>query len=167
MKYLKVMFLLVCITGFSQTKVGTINVDYIISKMPELETVKKQVAEYGTKLDADLQKKINDYKTKMEAYKAGEADFTEAQKQEKQQELIDAENDINKFQQNGSKLIGINRDDKMRPLYAKIGQVLDKVAKEEGFTQILTTGTSLAYFDEKYDVTLLVLQELGITVTEE
>ena len=167
MKYLKIIFLFICITGFSQTKVGTVNVDYIVSKMPELETVKKQVEEYSTKLDADLQKKVQDYQAKVEAYKAGEATFTETQKQEKQQEILTAENDITKFQQNGNKLISINRDDKMRPLYNKIGVALDKVAKAEGYTQILTTDNSLVYFDETYDVTLLVLKELGITVTEE
>ncbi|HBY69125.1 MAG TPA: outer membrane chaperone Skp, partial [Flavobacteriaceae bacterium] len=73
MKYLKIIFLFICVTGFSQTKVGTVNVDYIVSKMPELETVKKQVEEYGTKLDADLQKKVQEYQAKVEAYKAGEA----------------------------------------------------------------------------------------------
>ena len=56
----------------------------------------------------------------------------------------------------------------MRPLYTKIGEALDKVVKAEGYTQILTTGNnSLAYFDDSYDVTILVLKELGITVTEE
>ena len=168
MKYLKIIFLFICVTGFSQTKVGTVNVDYIVSKMPELETVKKQVEEYGTKLDADLQKKVQEYQAKVEAYKAGEATFTDAQKQEKQQEILTAENDIAKFRQNGNQLIGINRDEKMRPLYTKIGEALDKVVKAEGYTQILTTGNnSLAYFDDTYDVTILVLKELGITVTEE
>ncbi|UAB81007.1 OmpH family outer membrane protein [Marixanthomonas sp. SCSIO 43207] len=167
MKYLNVLFLFVCLSGFSQTKVGTINVDYIISKMPELETVKKQVEEYGTKLDTDLQKKVTEYQAKIDAYKTSEASLTEEQKKEKQQEIIDAENDIAKFQQNGSKLISINRDEKMRPLYTKIGEALDKVAEAEGYTQILTANSSLAYYSNDYDVTLLVLKELGITVTEE
>ncbi|HBY69124.1 MAG TPA: hypothetical protein DEG69_16070, partial [Flavobacteriaceae bacterium] len=83
-------------------------------------------------------------------------------------EILTAENDIAKFRQNGNQLIGINRDEKMRPLYTKIGEALDKVVKAEGYTQILTTGNnSLAYFDDSYDVTILVLKELGITVTEE
>jgi len=166
MKYLKIIFLLICITGFSQTKVGTINVDFIISNMPELETVKKEVEEYGTKLDADLQKKLEDYQAKLKVYKEGEATFTDAQKQEKQLELRNAENDITKFQQNGSKLININRDEKMRPLYTKIGEALDKVAKKQSYTQVLTANSSLAYYDNKYDVTLLVIKELGIEVEE-
>lgn len=167
MKYLKIIFLLICITGFSQTKVGTINVDYIVSQMPELETVKKDVEAYSKTLDADLQKKVTDYKAKVEAYKAGEASFTDAQKETKQQELVTAENDIAKFQQNGNKLIGIKRDDKMRPLYTKIGEALDKVAKAGGYTQVLTANASVVYFEDKYDITKDVLKELGITVTEE
>ena len=67
MKYLNIIFLFICITGFSQTKVGTINVDYIVSLMPELEDVKKDVEAYSKTLDADLQKKVTDYKAKIEA----------------------------------------------------------------------------------------------------
>tara|TARA_R100001369_G_scaffold83854_2_gene116403 strand:- start:217 stop:720 length:504 start_codon:yes stop_codon:yes gene_type:complete len=167
MKYLNIIFLFICITGFSQTKVGTINVDYIVSQMPELETVKKEVEEYSKTLDTDLQKKVTDYKAKVEAYKTGEASFTEAQKQEKQQELVNAESDIAKFQQNGNKLISIKQDDKMRPIYTKIGQALDKVAKAGGYTQVLTADASVVYFEDKYDLTKEVLKELGITITEE
>jgi len=167
MKYLNIIFLFICITGFSQTKVGTINVDYIVSQMPELESVKKEVEAYSKTLDVDLQKKVTDYKAKIEAYKIGEASFTDAQKQEKQQELATAENDIAKFQQNGNKLIGIKRDEKMRPLYTKIGEALDKVAKAGSYTQVLTADASVVYFEDKYDITKDVLKELGITVTEE
>ncbi len=167
MKYLKIIFLLICITGFSQTKVGTINVDYIISNMPELETVNKEVEEYATKLDADLQKQLEDYQAKLKVYREGEATFTDAQKQEKQLELRNVQNDINKFQQNGTKLININRDEKMRPLYTKIGEALDKIAKEQGYTQVLTVNSSLAYYDNNFDVTRLVLKELGIKIEEE
>ncbi|WP_339700066.1 OmpH family outer membrane protein [uncultured Marixanthomonas sp.] len=166
MKYLNIIFLFICITGFSQTKVGTINVDYIVSLMPELEDVKKDVEAYSKTLDADLQKKVTDYKAKIEAYKAGEASFTDVQKQTKQQELADAENDIAKFQQNGNKLIGIKRDDKMRPVYNKVGQALDKVAKAGKYTQVLTADASLVYFEDEYDLTLDVLKELGITIPE-
>ncbi|WP_116695470.1 OmpH family outer membrane protein [Marixanthomonas spongiae] len=167
MKYLSILALFISITAFSQTKVGTIDVDYVVSKMPELETVNKEVEEYTSKLDADLQKKVTDYKEKIEAYKTSEATLTIAQKKEKQQELAAAENDIAKFQQTGNSLIGIKRDDEMRPLYTKIGDALEKVAKAQGYTQILQTDASLVYLDDKYDITLAVLKELGITVTEE
>jgi len=42
------------------------------------------------------------------------------------------------------------------------------VAKENGYTQILTiTGNEFAYIDSKFDITELVLKNLGITIPKE
>ena len=73
---------------------------------------------------------------------------------------------ITKFQQNGSQLISLKRDDALRPLYSKIGVALEKVAKAEGYTQVLQTDVVVVYLDSNYDLTLKVLKELGIEVKE-
>ena len=52
----------------------------------------------------------------------------------------------------------------MRPLYTKIGEALDKVAEAEGYTQILTANSSLAYYSNDYDVTLLVTSKNAVTI---
>ena len=55
----------------------------------------------------------------------------------------------------------------MRPLYKILNNAINTVAKENGYTQILTTkGNQFAYIDEKFDVTKLVIAELGIQEQE-
>lgn len=150
----------------AQTKVGTIDVDYIISKLPELTTIQTQMVTYGKELDNELQTKLTNYDAQVEAYKAGEVGFTEAQKQQKQTAILAIEEDINKFQQNGNQLVQLKRDELLRPAYQRIGASLEKLAKAQGYTQVLQTDNTLVYLDPTYDLTRQVLTDLGIKLEE-
>jgi len=167
MKTIKFLFLFLSITSFAQSKVGTIDIDFIISKMPELPTMQKDVETYGKGLEADLAKKYDAYNVLVEDYKAGESGFTPEVKLQKQQAITEAENDITKFQQNGTKLVGIKRDELLRPVYKKIGDALEKLAQAEGYTQVFQIDNTLVYIDSNYDLTIMVLKELGIEYTPE
>ncbi|MBZ0326845.1 MAG: OmpH family outer membrane protein [Altibacter sp.] len=167
MRILAILFLFISFSAFSQTKVGTVDVDFILSKMPEIPSVQKQVEDYGKELDADFKKNLEAYDALVKAYTEGEAGLTIAQKKTKQEEIIAAENDLNKIQQNGSKLMNIKRDELLRPLYQKIGVSLEKIAKAEGYTQVLQLDNSVVYADNTYDLTLTILKDLGITIEEE
>lgn len=167
MKLLKITFLFLCVTGFAQSKVGTIDVDYIIGQMPELSSVQKQVKDYGDGLDADLQKKLNAYQIAIDKYKTDEAGLTINQKKGRQDSIIAIENDIQQFQQNGNQLIVLKQEEYLKPLYEKIGIALEKIAQAEGYTQVLLRNNDVVYVDNRFDLTLTVLKELGIEVKEE
>tara|TARA_R110002124_G_scaffold287089_1_gene470371 strand:- start:149498 stop:150001 length:504 start_codon:yes stop_codon:yes gene_type:complete len=162
MKIVKFLFLFLSISAFAQSKVGTVDVDFILSKMPELPAIQKDVETYGKSLEADLSKKYEAYNLLVEAYKKEEAGYTNEVKLQKQKEITDSENDIAKFQQNGSKMVALKRDEVLRPLYAKIGEALEKVAKAEAFTQVLQINNDLVYLEPEYDLTVKVLNEMGI-----
>ena len=167
MKLLKITFLFLCVNGFAQSKVGTIDVDYIISQMPGLSNVQKQVQDYGKGLDADLQKKLTEYQTAIDKYKTDEAGLTINQKKGRQDSIIAMESDIQNFQQNGSQLIVLKQEEYLKPLYEKIGIALEKIANAEGYTQVLLRNNDVVYVDNRFDLTLAVLKELGIEIKEE
>lgn len=165
MKYLKLLVLFVCMSGFSQnSKVGTIDIDFILSKMPELADVQKQVQEYTKGLETDLQKKMKALENGVAIYKQNETTYTLNQRKVKQDSLLQLEADMNKFQQNGNQLIMLKREEYMRPLYDKIGQALEKVAAAGEYTQVLLRNDDVVYVDNRLDVTLAVLKEMGIEV---
>jgi len=148
-----------------QSKVGTIDSDFILSKMPELTKVQEELKTYNTKLEGDLKVKVDDYQAKVKAYQEGAAAMTEPMKKTKQEEIIGIENDIAKFRQNGAQLVKIEQNRLLQPLYTKIGKALEEVAKAEGYTQVLTITTSgLAFIDPKFDLTKTVMTKLGIPV---
>ena len=155
--------ILLTTVSFSQTKLGTVNSDLIISKMPQMKNVQRRVENYGKRLDSTFQIKAKDYQAKIEAYKAVEKTLSEADKTTKIQEITVIEQEMGKFRKNGSTMMQLQRDENMRPLYKKLSEVIAEVAKANGYTQILTTnGNQFGYIDDKFDITQLVLDKLGI-----
>ena len=47
-----IALLLVCFGANAQSKVGTVDSDYIISKMPQLKGVQERIKNYGKRLDS-------------------------------------------------------------------------------------------------------------------
>ncbi|NND87629.1 MAG: OmpH family outer membrane protein [Flavobacteriaceae bacterium] len=164
MKFFKILFLFICVSGFAQHKVGTIDIDYILSQMPGLPAAQAQVETYGTELEGDLKAKMDLYNTLIKSYQESEATLSEADRTLKQQEIVTAEEDIKKFQQNGAQLINLKRDEVLAPMYQKIGDSLEKIAKAEGYAQVLQINNNIVYISEENDLTLAVLKDLGIEV---
>lgn len=148
----------------AQSKVGTIDIDYIISNMPQLEQLNEDVKTYGADLDNQLQVKVTKYKALISVYEQSESTYSEEDKKTKQDEIIALEQDIQNFQKNGASLVQIHRNELLNPLYKLIGEALNTVAAEGKFTQILTITNSIAYLDPNFDITLLTMTKMGITI---
>ncbi len=162
------ILLVTTFTFQGQSKLGTIDVDFILSKMPEIESVQKDLKTYGETLDSQLQEKMTAYQEKLDVYNKNVESFTQQQLTEEQTAIFTLEEDITKFRQNGIQLMRIKEDELKRPLYMKIAENMDVIAKEQNFTQILNTGadSSIVYLDPKLDITLAVLAKMGIEVEE-
>ncbi len=165
-----IISILVLIVSFqlsAQSKTGTIDTEFILSKMPELAKVQEELKTYNGKLESDLKVKVDEYQAKIKDYQEKSTSFTEPMKKTKQEEIINLENDITKFRQNGSQLVQLQQNKLLQPLYQKIGKALEEVAKAEKFTQVFTITTSgLAYIDPNYDLTQKVMTKLGIKLEE-
>ena len=80
---LKITFILALFfIGFTnaQTKVGTVDSELIISKMPQMKGVLQRVENYGKQLDSSFQIKATEYKTKVDSFKAEEKIMTDDDK---------------------------------------------------------------------------------------
>lgn len=169
----KVVFILclvsVAIASFGQaSKVGTIDTDYVLSKMPEMAQAQDSLTVYRESLGSQLAEKAAKYQ---EVFKAAEAVFdslSDEAKLAKQEELTTLENDVNTFRRNGTQLIELKQDQLMRPLYQKIGENIALVAKQLGYTQILniSNNNGVAYIDPEFDISQKVLVMMGISVLD-
>lgn len=167
-KLILFLFTIICGVSGAQTKVGTINSDYIINLMPESKVVIRQSQKYGKKLDSSFNIKMNEYKTKVDDYNKREKEMGELEKKTLGNEIAALQDDIRRYQDNGTKLMQLKQNELMRPLYKKLNEAIDAVAKANGFTQILTTtGNQFAYVDLKFDITKLVMDKLGVKEPEQ
>lgn len=164
---MKKITLLLIIALFSiqmnaQSKVGTIDVEFILSKMPELEKVTTDIQTYGTELDTEIKAQLTNYQSMVKTYQESEKGYTEPMKKIKQDEIIKKEGEIQTLQQNSSKLLQIKQGELMRPLYKKIGENLETVAKEQEFSQVLTINNTIAYLDPNLDLTITIMKKMGL-----
>lgn len=156
------------IISYSQTKVGTANTELIVGLMPETKKVLTLLNDYGKRLDSAYQIKIKEYQDKVASYQKLEATVSKEYQQIKLKELTDLEDGLKKSRATGNQLVQLKRNELMRPLYKKLSDVISEIAKEQGYTQILTsTGNEFAYIDEKYDITKLIIDKLGIKPEED
>ncbi|CAM1371413.1 OmpH family outer membrane protein [Tenacibaculum xiamenense] len=163
LKITLIVALLIASFGFSQTKVGTVDTDFVMGKMPEMKEVITRINSYGKQLDSSFQVKAKDYSAKIEAFKKIEKTLKEEDKKKKINEIAVVEQEMAKFRKNGSTLIQLRRDEFMKPLYKKLNAAIQEIAKAEGYTQILSTrGNDFAYIDDRFDITNKVMAKLGI-----
>jgi outer membrane protein len=165
-QFLIIAFLFTAIVT-AQSKIGTINTEYIIAKLPEFKEVQKKLQVYGETLDSGVKEKFAEYETKVKDYQEKEATFTDALKQLKQKDIIKLEEDIQKLRTNSGKLLQVRQDELLRPLYNKIGVEVEKIVKAEAFTHVFNENNSLIYIDPKFDITIKVMKNLGIPIEEE
>lgn len=167
MRFLKIAILFIGVTSFAQGKVGVVDVDFILSQMPEMEEVRTKMGTYADQLDVDMNKKFAEYNTLRDSYEAEKDKLKGEDLQEKQRELMEKEQDIQKFQRNGAQLMEVQKQEYLRPLYQKIGNALNKIASQEKFTMVQELSQDIVFLDPEYNLTLPILNELGIELSEE
>ncbi|MBS1545014.1 MAG: OmpH family outer membrane protein [Bacteroidetes bacterium] len=151
-------------------KIGYAEWDYIFSQLPEFKQIDNDLKTHGDQLQSQLQAKYKEYETKLKTYQASASTMVDAVRRDKETELTQLQENIQKFQQDAEASLRKKQSDLMEPVYAKVGKAIEEVAKENGYSfiinpQLVGGGDILLYNDEKYNISTLVLKKLGITPT--
>ncbi len=172
MKSKLVLVLIACtmlsLTSMAQSvKIGYADVDYILSQMPATKAVESDLRALNTQLQNQLQTKYQEYQQKLQAYQQQAASMADAIRQEKETELSQLEQRITKLQQDAQTNIQKKQQELMQPLYEQIGNSIEEVAKANGYTYVLNGQIGgidvVLYADEQYDISDLVLKQMGIS----
>lgn len=156
-----------CLFSQAQTKVATIDAEYILANMPEMASVEQGMQTYSANLQSQMDENIKKYDSLITDYKAKNASFTEEQQKSKQQEIYTIENDLKTFKQKATMMMQMKRNELTQPLYERIDTAMKEVIVAQKYTQVLNTSTNgLAYADPKFDITDAVISKLGITIKE-
>jgi outer membrane protein len=164
--------LVVSVVSYGQDvqKLGYADTGYILSQLPEAKKVQSDLETHGAQLQAQLKAKAADYERKLKDFQDNAAKWVDAVVQDKQNELQQLQAAFQKFQEDASASYAKKEQDLMGPLYAKVGNGISEVAKENGYSFIMTLttgngGNVLLYQDKQFDISNLVLKKLGVTPT--
>lgn len=145
----------------AQNKIGYISLQELIPAMPEYKKAESDLADYGKALNEQLNEYRNNYDTKDSIYKADSAKWTPAMREVKRKELNELAMKVYNFQQEAQQLLQRKENDLLVPIQQKAVQTTQAVAKENGYSYILSK-EQLIHFPATDDVLPLVAKKLGL-----
>lgn len=166
------IFSAIAFAGFAQQpttqKIGYADWDRIFNEMPEFKQIDSELKAHRTQLESQMDAKQKDFQAKYDAFTKLAPTTPDAVRADKQRELENLQESIQKFQQDAQTSFENKRNSLMEPVFTKVGKAIEETAKENGFTfiinpQLLGGGDILLYSDSKYDISDLVLKKLGVT----
>lgn len=152
-------------------KIGYIDSDYILKKIPEYSGIKQRLQEMSKGWKEKLQKMQDQINQMQKDYQAKEILYTPEVRKEKKKEIqdkIDARKAYldSKFGPNGEYFQ--KQKELLQPLQQKILDAVNKVAQREGYDFVFDrSGDYLfLYTRSEWNLSDKVLQEMGIQVDE-
>jgi outer membrane protein len=148
-------------------KIGYVDVDYILSEMPETKQIESDLKVHQSQLQNQLQSKMANYQKMIQEYQGGAATMTDVIRQDKEREIAQLEENIQKFQQDAQVSFQKKQTELLQPVYEKIGKAIEEVANEGSFTYVLSTRIGsidvILFAIPENDISDLVLKKMGIT----
>lgn len=148
-------------------KIGYTNADYVLSLLPEAKQIDAELKAYEKQLQNQIQAKYTNYENLLREYQENIETYDELLRASKEQDIQQQQQAIQQFQQTAESSLMNKRNTLLKPAYEKIGNAIEAVALENGYTHIFSAGVPgvdvLLYAREEDDVSNLILKKLGIT----
>ena len=148
-------------------KIGYTNLDYVLSFLPEAKKIESDYRSFEKQLKKKLEFDLASFQEKLEAFQKRYATMTDAVRSQKQTELQALQSNIEKLQLESQESLANKQIELLQPAYDKIQKAIEEVAKEEGYTHILSSDAGgipiLLYAEEDNNISEIVLEKLGIT----
>ncbi len=168
MKHLKkiavAIVLFVAATGFvnAQSKVAHINVQQLLSEMPEMKAAEAELKKLQETYRADIESSMTELKNKYTQYSNEATSKSEEENQKRAQELQGFEKNIGEAQQAAQQELQKKQAELFAPISEKAKAAIEKVAAAQGFDYVMdaTQGGGLIVAKGK-DLLPAVKKELG------
>lgn len=147
-------------SSFAQDKLGHVNYQGIIDKMPETEAAMLELQNYEQELMSVLEDKQIEYQTKINRLQT-DTTLSLTVQQDLYDELLALEQRIMQFEQNAQMELAQKESDLIAPIIDKINGAINSVAEEGGYIYIFDA--QVLHYANGTDVTPLVEAKLGIS----
>lgn len=163
------IFLFTSVT-YSQ-KVGYFSSKGVLERLPESAQIEQQIRSTWEEWERELElkkKEIQELETEIKNNRLIWSDF---ERIEKDKELVRKKDERDAFAK--LKFSPSGEVDKLpttlyKPLIEKVYAAVQKVSNSKGFDLIFDKSThQMAYVNPKYDITVFILEELGVDVSED
>lgn len=159
----------------AQQKIGHVNSDDIFDNFSETKTAEASLNTFTKTKQAEIEKLINTYETKLKAGQEKEKTMTEANKDALIKELTATQTELEALGKNieearvkAAQDISKKQAELFSPIQKKVAAMISTVAKEKGLAYVFDIAASqgnsnIAYMDGGEDITASVKSKLGVS----
>lgn len=146
----------------AQNNFAHINTQQLLSEMPEVIAVNKELENLETQYTNELDSSVKEYQTKAQTYAADAENQSDLINQQRSRELESMQQNIAEFRQTASLELQKKQNELMTPLMEKARNAIEKVASAQGYDYVLDSspGGSVIVSNGK-DLIADVKTELG------
>ncbi len=146
----------------SQTKVAHIDTYELITNMPEMLEVQKQLEQYGNELQNDIREMEAALRARIELYQSEAPDKTDDENKERLEEIQGMEDNIRLYMNQVYQEMQKKEQELTKPILDKAIKVIQEVGKENGFDYVLdSTKNQGVLLADGYDLMEKVKIKLG------
>jgi outer membrane protein len=156
----------------AQQKIGYIDSEYILNKLPEYATVQQKLDRLEQQWRSDIDDARARVDTLQEEFQARELLYTEEERTAKREAIQEARGRVQELRQRYFGPDGelySRQKELMRPIQERVLAAVEEVATAEGYDYVFDkSGDFLFMFArDQYDVSDAVLREMGVTLDRE
>ena len=154
-----------------EPKIGFVDPQAVLSRMPELKAVQQRVKNFTDRKSLELEQKDLALQNALEVYDQKRDVISAAAKQEEERKLQEMRNELTNAERQAQSDVQQKRNELMGPLLSQIGNAINAVSERKGLDFVLNTTTNtgdliILYASEEYssefNITDDVMVELGI-----
>ncbi len=156
------LFIGVSQTVSAQAKVAHINVNELMTAMPDMKAANTQLEQISKTYDNEYRTMVEEFQAKIKKYDQEAATQTEAINEARAKEVQDMQQRIQQYQQTATKELQEKQEAIYKPILEKSRLAIQKVAKVKGYQYVLdsSTGSGVILADGP-DLMADVKKELG------
>ena len=154
-------------------KVGYTDHEVIIVNMPAYQQVQQQLQEEYASSQTTLQALYQEYQGKVERYQKQQALLSEEKRAEREQELMQAQQDIQQRAAQSEEDLAQREAELLEPIFVQVDEAIQSVAREQGLDLVLRSQAGpmqpiILYVNEDkiLDITPQVARKLGLEVDD-
>lgn len=145
-------------------KVGIVDVDEIVQKLPDYTDAQNKLSETSKKYEDEYAKLNEEMKRRYDELEKMPEDELQAIKERKIKDFQEYQLKIQQFEQSATQELSKFQQDLMAPIYQKVQNAIESVGKESGYSLIEAKISQLVlyYSDPVVDITNEVKAKLGV-----
>ncbi|MFB6271269.1 MAG: OmpH family outer membrane protein [Salinibacter sp.] len=156
----------------AQQKIGYIDSQSILKKLPKYATVQQKLKQLEKKWRAEIKRQKEKVQKLKEEFRAWELLYTEAERQEKRRAIAKAEKKVEQLRQRYFGPEGqlySRQKELMRPIQKRILSATEEVATQAGYDYVFDKGDKVLfmYAREEHNLSQAVLRKLGVNTGQQ